>query len=160
MVKREAFCTERGSALVEAAITIQVFFILLFAGLALAVAGYHYVSLQYSVAEGMRWAVLGQNITIPPSTVLSRKHSIEKNLSDKAQQFGLGLGENVTAGTNNPNIVICDEDNFSCTDGDFPGQEDPGASSEWVQVTATEQIDLFLFKINVSASAIGKNEPF
>lgn len=134
---------ERGATCVETAVTIVPFLVIIFGVLQLAVIGFSFMALQYSVWTAAR---LGSINSV--GTAAQRASVIVAKAQSQAKMLGLG-GLNIT-------FKVCPLTYPGCS-----GAE-PGGSNQYVVVSGEKQISLFWdwLRIAVKARALVKNEPF
>lgn len=134
---------QRGATLVEAAISLPIFLLVMVAAANLAILSYKTAGLHHTLTETVRWAVLGQT-----SPGLTRVNSIKAKAQEFGRPYGLKLPDS--------NIFVCAVGSTSCS------PENAGNGQSYIQLSATEPAPLFfgLFRVNLFYSVLGRNEPF
>ena len=129
--------------MVEFVVAAPVFFVLLIMSMEFAILGYRAAALHYTVSAATRWGVLGQ--TIGGNL---RVASIKEKVREIGSKYGLALSDS--------NINVCQLGNLSCI------PQSAGDPEEYIQVTANLPINILLGKytVNLSASIMGRNEPY
>lgn len=149
MVLKRLASAQIGATLVEAALSVQVFLLIVVVGIELAIASYRSAALNYSVAQATRWAILnrtiGNQLRVP---------SIETKVREIAQPYGLDLSQNSNINVCRPAEVV-NQQTGECV------IERAGVPEEYIQVSAnTSSPMLFGFvNLDLHAKALGRNEP-
>ena len=125
---------------------------------------FKYVSLQYSLAQTARWALLGERIVDPATgTLLSREDSIEYKLKENANIYNISFGP----GNPDNNIIICPIGNThpgyaECIADPltYTHNDNAGGSEEFFKIYAQDDINLGFFNVNIHATAIAKTEKY
>ena len=134
--------TQRGIAMVEVALTLPVFLIVLFLGVETLRMSFTAVTLQHAATRGVRYASLLR----PPCCGHSRAEDI------KQQVVGFAAGVTLSP----RNIQICPVANLRCNGAEA------GVPGETVALTITQPFQLLGSSLTmpVSVSAVARNEPF
>lgn len=135
---------QQGSVMVEVAITILPFLIIILASLHLLIICYNTVTLQYVTARVGRWVSVGD-----VGSGSSRSYpDIVARFQNEMRRIGL---DETTA-----SIKICPQDNPNCS-----GQA-PGAARQLMVLTATKECHsvIDVMDIEVTASVLLRNEAF
>lgn len=135
--------------MLEAALSIQVFLIIVVVGIRLALTSYHSAALNYSVSQATRWAILNQTIGNQ-----LRVESVETKVREFAQGYGLNL-------PNDNNIYVCLPSEVTNQATGECATERAGVPEEYIQVSAnaSEPLLFGFFNVNLHAKAFGRNEP-
>jgi len=139
-----------GAVLVEAAITLPLFLIVVLISFDFFVVGFHALSLQYTANRSVRWALLGEVLSDPLDTSsspeqLSRVDSIKL----KAQQIGGVFGLHVTP----EQVRVCVLPGTTCP------PDDAGTSNDLFSVAIIQPVDLLVgFQIEIKSLAVSKIE--
>ncbi len=143
---------ERGATMVEAALSVQVFILVIVIAIELGMASYQSAALNYAVSQGTRWATLNQTIG-----AMNRKDSIENKVQELARPYGLALQPG--------NIEVClaadlDPNTDTCA---TEKAETPGGKvkEEYIQIKANYPSSLLFgaYQVDLTAKAFGRNEP-
>ena len=133
---------EAGGSMIEAAITLPFFMLIILACMSLSLALYKYVSLQYTVDTTARWALLGKEID-----GLSREQSIEDQAINIGALYGLNFGATYTSGVDHAGISIC-APAAPCSD------DSAGSPGEFFQITAVQPVSFLGLSMNLRATAL------
>lgn len=132
--------SETGAALLEMAVTLPLFLLVLLGMCELALTHYHKVMLNHAMIRTGRWALLGN--TLPGN--------------DRPQSIKLkGVEESGRAGVPVPldSIQVCPLTNLAC------GGSDAGKPGEFIRIQAVRKVRLFwIYPVDLEASAVVKNE--
>ena len=148
-------CSERsvkaslGATMVEAAISMQLFLLVVLFGSFLSVAMYKYVSLQYVVSEAARRGLLPDAST----GYSSRALAIEGLLVEEGARYGLDFGEPYVFDTDHSGISVC------TPSGSWCGSDDAGEGRELFQITARQPLSFLGMNLSLEATVMAKNEP-
>lgn len=134
---------ERGVACVETALTIVPFLVIIFGIVKLAVVGFSFMALQYSV-----WTAARVGSITSTGTAAARAAVIVAKAQSQAETLGLEQS-NIT-------FKVCPLPDPGCSGAD------PGGSNQYVVVSGEKQVSLFWnwMRITLKAKALVKNEPF
>ena len=128
--------------MVEFAITLPLFLLIVIGLSELALIHYNKVLLQHSVVASGRWAILGQ--TTPPD---DRITSIKLRVVKESEQAGVPVKVN--------EVSVCPLTNLSC-----PGNN-PGLPGDFIRIEAKKKMHLLgLYPMTLTVSAVVKNEYF
>ena len=116
---------EKGSALVEAAVTLPVFLMIAFTGMDTLRVCYHAISAQYALNRASRTVVARTN----PSEFMVREA-----VEDASTKFGKKIALDST------DLIICNESDADCTSSTDP--------DDWVVIKYNFKADLFFSAIN------------
>lgn len=136
--------SESASVMVEFAVSIFAFALLIFGSSQFAIVGYRAVALNYVAASTMRWAILGKTIGN-----LSRVRSIEKTARDHALVYGIRL--------TNREIHICEAADPDCSN-DSDSATQPNTPMV-ITLNAPTHLIFDSFILTPSARVVGTNEP-
>ncbi len=143
---------DRGAASVEMAIVCGFLFLTFFPTFGISIYFLKQLSIQYSVQEGMRWAILGlatdSSDPRPPRIRYSRESVIQQRIQRTAKSFGVDL--------NIDDIHICPASGTPYCD-----ENDAGVGDQMISIAVEHPVPFFAGQGLVArASVIGKNEPF
>lgn len=129
--------------MIEAAIALPVFFLIIFSAIDLSIVSYRAAGLHYTLNAATRWAELGQTIAGQ-----SRVNSIKQKVREIGSAYGLTL--------NAANVHVCPVGSTNCS------PESAGVADAYIQISATELMPIIfgMYRITLSYSVLGRNEPF
>jgi len=138
------YYNEKGATLVETAVTLPVFILVLFGFIQLCLVAYTSLTLQYQVNNCLRWSSVYDEIVPGEDRFDSIKTQLTKNLND------------FHVDTTQLEVNMCNGAVSNCTD------TDAGNSGSFVTLQATvPAYNLFpLGQLVVTGRAVIKNEPF
>ena len=166
-MKKRQFSSEYGVSMLDAAITIPVFIIVLFFIIDAARISYLAVSLQDSLHRTARWAITGERCFPAPDGSPICFDTREEALKEKMQREASDRGITI----NDDEIYVCTVDVADCTcavdDDDCPYNNFESTmealdSGRLFKLTARTRlgVPLTLFTLDIERTALGRNESF
>jgi Flp pilus assembly protein TadG len=141
---------QHGAAMVELAITLNVFLALFIMVVDITRLSYSAVSMQYLISKSARWGVIGRTEEDPasPGVQLSRADSIKKKMIEYAGTLSLQLDP--------ANVKVCPATTPACT------ADNAGGPNDFIVISVTKPVKVFFgtWSYNLSASVFAKNEPY
>lgn len=142
---------ERGATMVESALALPLFLLILLSTIDLLRVIQFDISLHYTLANAARWGIIGERLDNPlaPGIPLTREESIELRLQETAQSYGITLSAD--------EIQLCPATDPGCS-ADFAGNP-----NDFFLITVSRPMALFAFggkSLTLKATVISKNEPF